>query len=68
MPPRKKRAQKQKSEDEEQQVNPTSLTVAQLKAELTKKKLDTSGKKAELVKRLQEALDDAPPPTKKVLS
>ena len=63
MPPRRKR--QQKKEDENDQINPSTLTVAQLRVELSKKKLDTGGKKAELVKRLQDALTQ-PSPSKKV--
>ena len=68
MPPRRKREQKQKKEEDEAQINPSAMTVAQLKAELTKRKLETTGKKAELVKRLKEALEDKPPPSKKVIN
>ena len=66
MPPRRKREQKQKKEEDDVQINPSAMTVAQLRAELGKRKLETTGKKADLVKRLQEALEDNPPPTKKV--
>ena len=66
MPPRRKRDQKQKKEEDDEQLNPAAMTVANLRAELGKRKLETTGKKAELVKRLQEAISDQPPPTKKV--
>lgn len=66
MPPRRKRESKQKKQDSNEQINPSGMTVAQLKAELSKRKLETTGKKAELLKRLQDALEDNPPPTKKV--
>ena len=64
--PRKRQA---KSEEglTEVQINPAALTVAQLKVELGNRGLDTTGKKADLVQRLQEALDtDQPGPSKKV--
>lgn len=71
MPPRRKRQKKVEPEDEEDltevKVNPTLMTVAQLRAELSKRGLETGGKKAELVQRLKDALDeDEPGPSKKV--
>ena len=39
-------------------VNPRSLKVTELRKELEKRGLDTSGLKAALVERLEEALDD----------
>jgi len=41
--------------EEKQVVDWSKLTVAKLKAELTKRGLDTKGKKADLVKRLNDA-------------
>ena len=49
-------------------INPSSMTVSSLKEELGKRGLGTSGKKPELVKRLQEALSDTPTSSKKVRS
>lgn len=71
MPPRRKRQKKVEQEDEEEiaevKINPTSMTVVQLRAELNKRGLETGGKKAELVQRLKDALDeDEPGPSKKV--
>ena len=37
-------------------IDPSKLKVAELKEELEKRGLDTSGKKAELVSRLEDAL------------
>ena len=39
-------------------VNPRSLKVTELRKELEKRGLDSSGLKAALVERLEEALDD----------
>lgn len=70
MPPRRKRQKKVEQEDEELvevKINPTLMTVVQLRAELNKRGLETGGKKAELVQRLKDALDeDEPGPSKKV--
>ena len=57
MPPRKKRsAQVEQKAAEIQDVNPEKMKVADLKAELEKRGLNTSGKKADLIKTLKEAL------------
>lgn len=39
-------------------VDASKMTVAGLKAELAKRGLETSGKKADLVKRLKDAMGD----------
>ena len=74
MPPKKRQRKAAAVKEEEQPVgvqplNPAALTVTQLRAELSKKGLDTSGKKALLVQRLNDALKspDEPGPTKKVI-
>ena len=80
MPGRKRRQvdEEEKSSDVAKQQDskePAKMTVAELRKELQARGLDTSGKKAELIPRLEEALkgtdkDDAgpsekPPSTKK---
>ena len=56
MPPkRKKGKQAVEKQDEELSIKPSSMKVAQLKEELTKRGLDATGKKAELVSRLESA-------------
>lgn len=69
MPPRKqKRAAPVKEEepsDDKDQVDPEKLKMPELKAELKKRGLDTSGKKADLVERLKEALEEGEPSSKK---
>lgn len=50
MPPKKRQAVATAS------IDPSKLKVAELKKELEKRGLDSSGKKAELVSRLEDAL------------
>lgn len=50
MPPKKRQAVATAS------IDPSKLKVAELKEELEKRGLDSSGKKAELVSRLEDAL------------
>ena len=76
--PGRKRRQEEKSSDvakKQDSKEPAKMTVAELRKELSARGLDASGKKAELVPRLKEALkgtdeEDAgpsekPPSTKK---
>ena len=67
MPPRRKRPAEKKdaSSDAKQDLDPTKLKVSELKSELGQRGLDTSGKKAELVERLQEAIEGGEPSSKK---
>ena len=53
MPPKKRQAD---STTAATSIDPSKLKVAELKEELEKRGLDTSGKKAELVSRLEDAL------------
>ena len=53
MPPKKRQAA---SATAATSIDPSKLKVAELKEELEKRGLDTSGKKAELVSRLEDAL------------
>ena len=56
MPPkRQKGKQAVEKQDEELSIKPSAMKVAQLKEELTKRGLDATGKKAELVSRLESA-------------
>eukprot|EP01125_Pyxidicula_operculata_P002817 TRINITY_DN1264_c2_g1_i3.p1 TRINITY_DN1264_c2_g1~~TRINITY_DN1264_c2_g1_i3.p1 ORF type:complete len:379 (-),score=133.74 TRINITY_DN1264_c2_g1_i3:105-1241(-) len=45
-------------------INPEKLNVAQLKEELSKRNFPVSGKKADLIERLKEALSGKEPPKK----
>ena len=58
MPPRKRKQAKQAVEDhrEDVSIDISSMKVVQLKDELSKRGLDATGKKAELVRRLQDAI------------
>lgn len=78
MPPKKRQRKPAAAKEEEepaasevagvQPLNPAALTVTQLRAELGKKGLDTTGKKALLVQRLTDSLKspDEPSTSKKV--
>jgi poly [ADP-ribose] polymerase len=70
MPPKNRKRQQKKEEDQpddEVELNPDAMTVAQLKAELGNRGLDITGKKAQLTQRLKEALEtDEPKPSKKL--
>ena len=57
MPPRK-RKQAPEPEPVVSDVEPSKMKVAELKEELKKRGLETSGKKGELVSRLEKALED----------
>ena len=69
--PRKRQAQVKTEDDTStagaKPVDISSMTLSTLKEELSKRGLVTSGKKAQLVKRLQEALSDTPTASKKVV-
>ena len=58
--PKKGKAEAEEEEEEEgASLDPETMKVADLKAELQKRGLDVKGKKAELVQRLKDALDDS---------
>ncbi|XP_019856101.1 PREDICTED: poly [ADP-ribose] polymerase 3-like [Amphimedon queenslandica] len=74
MPPKKRQRKTAAAKEEDEPttsavapLNPAALTVTQLRAELSKKGLDTTGKKALLVQRLTDSLksSDEPSTTKK---
>lgn len=56
MPPKKRSNPASGGKGGGSQVDPSKLKVSELKAELENRGLDTEGKKAELVKRLEDAL------------
>ena len=56
MPPKKRQAASGSTSTAAASIDPSKLKVAELKEELEKRGLDTSGKKAELVSRLEDAL------------
>lgn len=59
MPAKRRRKQQQgeEQEDKPEELVPSKLTVKQLRDELESRGLDATGKKADLVQRLQENLD-----------
>ncbi len=57
MPPRKRKAAPE-PEPATIDLEPSKMKVTELKEELTKRGLDTSGKTADLVARLEENLED----------
>lgn len=57
MPPRKRKAAPE-PEPVVSDLEPSKMKVAELKEELTKRGLDTSGKKADLVARLEKDLEE----------
>ena len=72
MPPRKRKQAKQATADttatDHSQLEPATMTVALLREELESRGLDTRGKKAELVARLEAELagsSKGPSPAKK---
>ncbi len=59
MPPRKRKtAPAPEPEPPASDLEPSKMKVAELKEELTKRGLEISGKKADLLARLEEALED----------
>ena len=69
MPAKRRRKQQQEEEqdDKPEELIPAKLTVKQLRDELDSRGLDSTGKKAELVQRLQENLDGPKQPKQVIL-
>ena len=59
MPPRKRKQQVADPVASTSDVCPAKLKVAELKEELEKRGLDSTGKKAELVSRLEDAINSS---------
>ena len=58
MPPRKRKQAPEPAPAVKCDVEPSKMKVAGLKEELKKRGLETSGKREELVSRLEKALED----------
>lgn len=59
MPPRKRKQQAAEPMASASDVDPAKMKVAELKEELEKRGLDSTGKKADLVSRLEDALNSS---------
>lgn len=59
MPPRKRKQPATEPESVTADLDPAKLKVAELKEELEKRGLDSTGKKADLVSRLEDAINSS---------